>query len=145
MAASTPVVIASNQTTLPADVTDRVARELGRVSASDILYVSENFATTSNVLANARPIAGDMNVRNYKTKTIFVRNTSANNGSYSIVASIDNGVTFDVPIITNININAGVTAVTNTEFAHTNLRILVRSNTNGQSTTYTTKAYGIGV
>jgi hypothetical protein len=127
------------------DITDDTTRELGRVLGSDILYVSEIFNTTSSVLAQARPVNGDLNVRHYKAKTIFVQNTSVNAGRYSIFASVDDGVNYDIPVVNSVAIAAGVTAVTNTENAYTHLRITVRSQTGGQTTTYVTKAYAQGV
>lgn len=145
MAASVPVVISSDQSTVNTDPQDRVARELGRVLASDALYVSETFSLTSNVFANARPVNGDMNVRHYKTKKIYIKNTSAFQGRYTIIGSVDNGTTFDVTIAADTAINTGVTSITDLTDAVTHIQIQVRSNNGAQTTTYVTKAYALGV
>lgn len=142
--ASAPVVLASDQSTLNTNVVDLITRELGRIVSSDILFVSETFNTTSNVASNARPTNGDLNIRRYKSKTIFIRNTSANNGRYSILASVDGGVNYDITIVADVVINNGVTATLSTDLIYTNIRVLTRSSTNGQLTTFVTKAYAIG-
>lgn len=115
------------------------------IAAADSVIVSENVSTSSNVYATARPVNGDMVVRHFKTKKIFVKNTSAFNGRVQIFGSVDNGSNFDVTVVPDQAVNAGVTSITDLTDALTHIQIQVRSQNNGQTTTWTTKAYVLGV
>lgn len=139
------VAISQTGTDNDVDVTDEVTRELGRVLASDVVIAQDSYTTTSDVFANARPTEGDIEVRHYKTKTIFVRNTAVNNGRINIFGSVDDGANYDVVIVNNAALNAGVTSITNLSDAITHIRIEARSSNNGQSTTFITKGYALGV
>lgn len=139
------VAISQTSTNNNVDVIDRVAREDGRVSASDSVIISETFSTSVNTYANARPVNGDMVVRHYKTKKIYVKNTSANAGRLEIFGSVDNGANFDVTVAPDAALNAGVTSITDLQDALTHIQIQVRSQNNGQTTTYVSKAYAMGV
>lgn len=141
-----PISISQTSTDNNVDVVDRTARELGRVLASDLTIASETFSTTSNVYGNARPVQGDIDVRHFKTKKIFVKNTSAsNNGRIQIFGSVDGGVTFDVTVVADTALANGNTSITDLTDALTHIQIQARSQTNGQTTTFVSKGYALGI
>ena len=62
-----------------------------------------------------------------------------------IFGSVDDGATYDVTVVPDQAVNAGVTSITDLTDAITHLQIQVRSSNNGQQTTWVTKGYALGV
>jgi len=139
---SVPVVLASDQPAIPSDPSDDTTREIGRVLASEKLYVTESYSPTA-VFANARPINGNLNTKNYPRKQIAIVNTGANNARVSVYGSVDDGVNFDVMIQNNVAVNSGNTMLIEETRALTHIRIEARIP--GGATTVETRAYALGV
>jgi hypothetical protein len=135
--------LVSSSGNLRDDPIDRVAREAGRVLSSDVLFVSEAYATT-DVSLNARPTNGDMVVRRYKTKALVISNTGSFAARVTISASVDNAATFDFFIVSNVLVTPGNTMEVTDSDAFTHIRILAKSNAAGNSTTITSKGYALG-
>ena len=81
------------------------AEETGRATQGklsderDRMIYAEDTYTTVNAWGNARPVIGDMNTIRAHNKTILIENTGALNiAELEIVGSLDNGVTYDVPL-----------------------------------------------
>lgn len=110
----------------------------------DIIFASETY-TTTNINLTARPINGNLAIRNIAAKSIVVKNTGANSATINIKASVDGGVNFDIFLTTNSALAAGSTLVSNNTNAHTHIQILARSTAAGQATTIVTRAYARGV
>lgn len=140
---SVPVVLASDQSTIPVDVTDRVARELGRILASDFVFTTESYVTT-DTLATTRPINGDLNTRHYLTKQVVLLNTGTKNAEVDVSGSVDNGVAFDVVLVSSATINSGNKLIVTDSSALTHIRVQAKSKNPGNPTTIVSKAYGLG-
>lgn len=142
MAGSVPVVIASDQSVVQVDPIDRVAREAGRVLASDAVFATESKVTT-DVLANMR--TADMNVRRYVSKHVVVKNVGATNARVNLLASVDDGANFDIILAGNVVLAPGAVLGVDETRAATHIRVEARSNAAGSPTTIETRAYAMGV
>ena len=113
------------------------------VNGADQLYVSEAFVT-ADAIANARPTNGDLVIRTYKSKTIVLTNTGANDARVTIMGSVDAGTNYDVTIINDVLLQAGNTLISDETRAMTTLRIQARSAGAGLPTTINSRAYAQG-
>lgn len=95
------------------------------------------YSNTSDI---NQPIA-TINTRLYKSKTILVNNTS-NNGAYiSILASVDNGITYDIKLEVDKLLPGNSQFLYNDSNIYTHIQIVARSQTSGQSASLITKYY----
>lgn len=124
---------------LSADVTDRVARELGRVLASHALYATAAYVTT-DVLATAR----DFDVSHLKTKELVVANTGANSARVTVLGSVDSGANYDIVLASNVLLAAANIMEVSEARAFTHIRIQARASNAGNQTTITTRGYALG-
>lgn len=129
----------------PFDVLDRYTREIGKVSGSDVIYVTETY-TTTNSNSQTRPINGDFITRAYKTKELVIENTGgANSARVTVSGSVDGGATFPMVISNNTLLAAGnVIEVAETR-GFTHIRVFARASSAGNQTTIRTSGYAQGI
>ncbi len=113
------------------------------VNGSDQLYVTEAFAT-ADAIANARPSDGNLDTRHYKSKTVAITNTGANDARITIMGSVDGGSNFDITILSDGLLTAGNTVIADEARAMTDISIEARSDMAGMSTTVNSRAYAQG-
>lgn len=112
--------------------------------SQDKLFATDNFTTVDGpAFVQARPVEGDLLVRQYKSKMIVLLNTGANSAQYSIMGSVD-GVNFDITIANNALIASSQTVAVDEERVMTHIKITAHSTGAGLSTNLRTRAYAMG-
>lgn len=109
------------------------------------IYGKDNiYPETSLLTSNGYSQVASYNVRNYVNKSIFIKNTGTESAMISIFGSLDGGVSYDVPLTTDVQVLPGNSMLFDDSRAFSNLRVMAKSEVTGLSTTITSKAYVMG-
>ena len=107
-----------------------------------MIYAEDTY-TTVNAWGNARPVIGDMNTIRAHNKTILIENTGALNiAELEIVGSLDNGVTYDVPLFYGTLAKSTLIIVTEDRVC-THIRINAKNFVADKPTTVISKGFAI--
>ncbi len=114
------------------------------LSSIDQTIVSKESIGSTPAPFNTGDIYADLiiiNCRRYKDKTILVNNTSTNSAIISVLASIDNGMTYDIKLETDKELPGDSQYVINDSNIYTHIKIIAKSKISGQSATLNAKFY----
>jgi hypothetical protein len=110
------------------------------VTAADSTYAAQTLLTEDAYVDLLTMVTAK-----FIKKTITAKNAGVTNAAeIKIIGSIDGGGTYDVPVVANIELAAGITLVFTHDTPVTNLKVQIRAKTAGNHTTVTSKAYAIG-